>query len=81
MTEERTMLLRQRMIEDMHLRGLGDRPQKAHIRANKDLAQLRRPCPDNAILEDSRAHQLLMTDAWITPTMFYRRREVACHLL
>jgi len=38
MTEERITPLRQRMIEDMHIRGLGEKAQKAHIRAVKDFA-------------------------------------------
>lgn len=31
MTEERVTPLRQRMIEDMNIRGLGEKTQKAHI--------------------------------------------------
>jgi integrase/recombinase XerD len=38
MTEERTTPLRERMIEDMRIRGMGDKAQKAHIRAIKDFA-------------------------------------------
>ena len=33
MTEERVTPLRQRMIEDMRIRGMGDKAQKSHIRA------------------------------------------------
>lgn len=36
MTEERTSPLRERMIEDMRIRGMGDKAQQAHIRAIKD---------------------------------------------
>ncbi|MEL6265237.1 MAG: hypothetical protein AAFR52_06240, partial [Pseudomonadota bacterium] len=32
MTEERTTPLRARMIEDMRIRGLGEKAQKTHIR-------------------------------------------------
>jgi hypothetical protein len=32
MTEERTTPLRERMIEDMRIRGMGDKAQQAHIR-------------------------------------------------
>ena len=39
MTKERTTPLRERMIEDMRIRGLGDKAQKAHIRAVKDFAR------------------------------------------
>ena len=38
MTEERVTPLRQRMIEDMRIRGMGDKAQKSHIRAIKDFA-------------------------------------------
>ena len=38
MTEERTTPLRERMIEDMRIHGMGDKAQKAHIRAVKDFA-------------------------------------------
>ena len=38
MTEERTTPLRERMIEDMRIRGMGDKVQKAQMRAIKDVA-------------------------------------------
>ena len=38
MTEERVTPLRQRMIEDMRIRGMGDKAQKSHIRVIKDFA-------------------------------------------
>ena len=38
MAEERTTPLRERMIEDMRIKGLGDKSQKSHIRAIKDFA-------------------------------------------
>ena len=34
MTEEKLSPLRQRMIEDMRIRGMGDKHQKSHIRAS-----------------------------------------------
>lgn len=37
MKEERTTPLRQRMIEDMRIRGMGDKAQKSHIRSIKDF--------------------------------------------
>ena len=45
MTEERTTPLRERMIEDMRIRGMGDKAQKAHIRAIKDFAAFLRAIP------------------------------------
>ena len=38
MREEKTTRLRQRMIEDMRIRGMGEKAQQAHIRAVKDFA-------------------------------------------
>ncbi|MEH6727386.1 MAG: site-specific integrase [Hyphomicrobiales bacterium] len=73
MTEERTTPLRERMIEDMRIRGMGDKAQKAHIRAIKDFAAFLRRSPDTASPEDLRAYQLHMTDAGITPTTFNAR--------
>ena len=52
MTEERTTPLRERMIEDMHIRGLGEKTQKAHIRAVKDFAGFLGRSPDSATPED-----------------------------
>ena len=37
MTNEKMTPLRERMIEDMRIRGMGDKAQKAHIRAIKSL--------------------------------------------
>lgn len=73
MTEERTTPLRQRMIEDMRIRGMGDKAQKAHIRAIKDFAAFLGHSPDDATPEELRAYQLHMTDAGITPTTFNAR--------
>ena len=56
MTEERTTPLRERMIEDMRIRGMGDKAQKAHIRAIKDFAAFLRRSPDTATPEDLRAY-------------------------
>ncbi len=73
MTEERTTPLRERMIEDMRIRGMGEKAQKAHIRAIKDFAAFLKRSPDTATPEDLRAYQLHMTNAGITPTTFNAR--------
>ncbi len=62
MTQERVSPLRQRMIEDMRIRGMGDKAQKSHIRAIKDFASFPGRSPDTATPEDLRAYQLSMTD-------------------
>ena len=62
MTEENTTPLRERMIEDMRIRGMGEKAQKAHIRAIKDFAAFLGRSPDTATPEELRAYQLHMTD-------------------
>ncbi|MDO8883677.1 MAG: phage integrase N-terminal SAM-like domain-containing protein [Pseudotabrizicola sp.] len=57
MTEQRVSPPRQRMIEDMRIRGMGDKAQKSHIRAIKDFAAFLGRSPDTATPEDLRAHQ------------------------
>jgi integrase/recombinase XerD len=73
MTEERTTPLRQRMLEDMRIRGTGEKAQDAHIRAIKDFAAFLGRSPDTATPEDLRAYPLPMTDAGITPSTFNTR--------
>ena len=48
MTEERISPLRARMIEDMRIRGMGEKAQRSHIRAIKDFAQFLGHSPDAA---------------------------------
>ncbi len=73
MTEERTTPLRQRMIEDMRIRGMGEKAQQAHIRAVKDFAAFLKSSPDTATPEELRAYQLDMTDTGVTPSTFNAR--------
>jgi len=73
MTEERTTPLRERMIEDMRIRGMGDKHQKSHIRAIKDFASFLGRSPDAATPDDLRAYQLHMTDNGVTPATFNTR--------
>lgn len=73
MTEERVSPLRQRMMEDMRIRGMGDKAQKAHIRAIKDFSAFLGHSPDTATPEELRAYQLHMTDTGVTPSTFNAR--------
>lgn len=73
MKEERTTPLRERMIEDMRIRGMGDKAQQAHIRTIKDFARFLKRSPDTATPDDLRAYQLHMTNAGITPHTFNAR--------
>jgi site-specific recombinase XerD len=61
------------MIEDMRIRGMGDKAQKSHIRAIKDFAAFLGRSPDTATPEDLRAYQLHMTDNGVTPSTFNTR--------
>ena len=70
MKEERTTPLRQRMIEDMRIRGMGDKAQKSHIRSIKDFAAFLGRSPDTATPEDLRAYQLQMTKDLVSATTF-----------
>ena len=39
MTVDKITPLRERMMEDMRIRGMGDKAQKSHIRVIKDFAK------------------------------------------
>ena len=73
MTKERVSPLRLRMMEDMRIRGMGDKAQKSHIRALKDFTAFLGRSPDTATPEDLRAYQLHMTDTGVTPSTFNTR--------
>jgi len=70
MTEEKMTPLRQRMIEDMNIRGLGEKTQKAHIRNVKHFAAFLRRSPDTATPEDLRSYQLKMTEDGVSAGTF-----------
>ncbi|MEM7523416.1 MAG: phage integrase N-terminal SAM-like domain-containing protein [Pseudomonadota bacterium] len=73
MTEERTTPLRERMIEDMRIRGMGDKAQKARSCAIKDFARFVKRSADTAAPDDLRASQLHMTDAGVKPQIYNAR--------
>ena len=73
MAKEKMSPLRARMIEDMRIRGMGDKAQKAHIRALKDFTAFLGRSPDTATPDDLRAYQLHMADAKVTPPTFNAR--------
>ena len=54
--------LRQRMIEDMTLRRLGQKTQVTYLRAVRGLAIWLRRSPDNATAEDLRRYQLHLVE-------------------
>ncbi len=66
--EETTTPLRERMIEDMRVRGLGEKAQKAHIRASRISPGFSGAIPGHATADDLRAYQLHMSDTGIMPT-------------
>jgi integrase/recombinase XerD len=59
MTEEKVTPLRQRMIEDMDIRGLCEKTQKAHIRNVKHFASFLGRPPDTATFGDFETDRLL----------------------
>jgi integrase/recombinase XerD len=73
MTHEKITPLRERMMEDMRIRGMGDKAQKSHIRAIKDFALFLKRSPDTSTPEELRAYQLHMTDTGVTASTFNTR--------
>jgi integrase/recombinase XerD len=58
--------LRQRMIEDMTARGLGQQSQRGHIRACKRFAAYLKRSPETATAEDVRLFQLHLMESGLT---------------
>ena len=54
--------LRQRMIEDMRMRKLGDRTQEGYLRAVRNFTKYLGRSPDTATVEDLRNYQLYLVD-------------------
>lgn len=59
--------LRQRMIEDMRMRKLGDRTQEGYIRAVRYFTKYLGRSPDTATVEDLRNYQLYRLIAALRP--------------
>ncbi|MFB0934962.1 MAG: site-specific integrase [Propionivibrio sp.] len=59
--------LRQRMIEDMRMRKLGDRTQEGYIRAVRYFTKYLGRSPDTATVEDLRNYQLYLVDRGTSP--------------
>lgn len=73
MKNENISALRQRMIEDMTIRGIGEKAQAAHIRGVKHLATFLGRPPDTATPEDLRAYQLDMAEKSVSASTFNSR--------
>ncbi|WP_311200205.1 site-specific integrase [Leisingera sp. M658] len=73
MADAKTTHLRERMIEDMRIKGLGENSQKSHIRAVRYLAEFKGRSPDTASAEDLRAYQLHMLNTNVTPSTYKAR--------
>src|SRR6266403_1696987 len=67
MSEKPISPLRQRMLEDMSLRGFTPDTQRDYIRAVKKLAAFLDRSPDTATAEDLRACQLHLTAGGVQP--------------
>jgi integrase len=59
--------LRQRMLEDMHLRKLEPKTQTCRVRAVRRLAEFLKRSPDTATAEDLRLFQLHLVDQGTPP--------------
>ena len=59
--------LRQRMIEDMRMRKLGDRTQEGYVRAVRYFTTYLGRSPDTATVEDLRNYQLHLVDHGTSP--------------
>jgi len=59
--------LRQRMLEDMHLRKLEPKTQTSYVRAVRKLAVFLKRSPDTATAEDLRRFQLHLVDQGTSP--------------
>lgn len=70
MTTERMSPLRRRMIEDMMVRGHGEKTKLDYIRAIKRFAAFLGRSPDTATTEDLRAWQLHMTETNVSVASF-----------
>lgn len=70
MTTECMSPLRRRMIEDMMVRGHGEKTKLDYIRAIKRFAAFLGRPPDTATAEDLRAWQLHMTETNVSVASF-----------
>jgi integrase/recombinase XerD len=59
--------LRQRMLEDMHMRKLEPKTQASYVRAVRKLAGFLQRSPDTATVEDLRRFQLQLVDQGTSP--------------
>ena len=57
----------------MRIKGMGDKAQKAHIRAIKDFTSFIDRSPDTATPDNLRAYQLHMTENGVTPSTYNAR--------
>ena len=65
--------LRERMIEDMRIRGMGEKTQHGHIRAVRYFAEFIGRSPDTTTPDELRAYQLHMTDTGVSAGTFNAR--------
>jgi site-specific recombinase XerD len=70
MTTERMTPLRRRMIEDMTVRGHGEKTKLDYLRAIRRFAAFLGRSPDTATAEDLRAWQLHMSETNVSVTSF-----------
>ena len=59
--------LRQRMIDDMHMRQLSPKTQATYLRIVREFARFLGRSPDTATIEDLRSYQLHLVDHGTSP--------------
>ena len=69
-----TTHLRQRMIEDMQLRGLAERTQEVYVAAVRQLAEHYGKSPDQISDEELRQYFLYLTNEKKAPSNTLRRK-------
>lgn len=70
MKEKKATPLRQRIIEDMDIRGLCEKTQQGHIQCVKHFSAFLGRSPDTATPDDLRAYQLQMTKDAVSASTF-----------
>ncbi len=73
MTDTAISPLRQRMIEDMNIRGFAEKTQMGYLRAVSDFAVFLGRAPDGAETEDLRRYQLHMRSRGASATSMNAR--------
>ncbi|MHA3914125.1 hypothetical protein [Halovulum sp. GXIMD14793] len=73
MVDQKTTPLRERMIEDMRIKGLGGELPESAYSGGSLFGRVFSRSPDTATAEDLRAYQLHMVNTNVTPSTYNAR--------